>query len=161
MKKYAHITLGGSPDQIVFRGKILEMLKDRNPRLVGDVDWSHNVLTYEYEGDEMDKVRLPIGAMFYQMELDLDVRALYVHMMKHDQEIQSVVSADGDYIVDYYWNTDGLPVVVGFELLNPNKVSIIQDWIEDGIEAALAQLNDHPRHEFEDDHWKGVIINET
>jgi hypothetical protein len=99
--------------------------------------------------------------MYYQVELDLNVQAMYVHLMKYEGEIESISSADGDYIVDYFWNSDGLPVVTGFELLNANKVSIIRDWIEDGIEAALSRLNTRKHDDFGDDHWKGVLCNDT
>lgn len=158
MRKYAHAEFGTSaPGASTRRAKMLNNIKDKNPRLVYLSDY---LVTYAYEGDDMEKVRLPLGAAFYQMELDLDARAMYVHMKEHDCEIESVVSANGEYVVDFYWNNDGLPVVVGFEMLNQNKISIIQDWIEEGVEAAIDQLNEHERHDYGDNHWKGVLINE-
>jgi hypothetical protein len=150
---FAHITLGMTPAQ---RGRILAKIKDKNPILVSDPELD-NVITYYYEGDLMGKVVVPIGRKYYHMELDLDVHAMYVRMSDYDGPIESVVSENGEYIVDFYWGKDGMPVVVGLEMLNTNKVSIIHDWIEDGVEAALTQLNEHPRHEFEDNHWKSVL----
>jgi hypothetical protein len=135
---------------------MLAKIQDRNPIIISDMD--DGVITYQYEGDAMSEPHVTPGGLFYQMELDLDARALYVHMKKGEYEIHSIPSADGNAVVDYYWGTDGLPNVVGVEILNPNMISIIQDWIEDGVEACMSTLNSHPRHCFEDDHWKGVLV---
>ena len=151
---YAHITVKMTPAQ---RGKILNKIKDKNPVMISDPDMQDNVITYYYEGEVMETDKLPAGREYYHMELDIDVHALYVRMSDYDGDIESVASATGEYIVDFYWGNDGLPVVVGMEMLSTNKVSVIHDWIEDGIELALVQLNEHPRHEFEDNHWKSAL----
>ncbi len=97
--------------------------------------------------------------MFWTMTFSLTTRAMYVYL-GDGKIVGQAASEDNDFIVDLGQESDGTPIVLGLEILEPNRLSIIQDWIEEGIEKALDTLNVKPTDDFADNHWKAVCLND-
>ena len=102
--------------------------------------------------------KLGNGVLFYEIDLDLTNRCLYVYM-RPGSVADRVESVDGLYTADIDYLGEH-PLVLGLEFRDSNKISILQDWIEEGIEAAMRNLNVFRDDNFEDNHWKGILVNE-
>ena len=88
------------------------------------------------------KQKLELGNLFWRMEYDLNARALYVYFADGEVE-QQTTSADGHYVADIALDNDNIPRVLGLEFLDPLKVGVIEDWIHEAAELALAEYDDN------------------
>ena len=68
---------------------------------------------------------------------------------------ESIEARDKKSTVDIQINDDNIPYVIGVEIDDPNKFTILQDWIEEAIEKALEPLNANYYDDFGNNHWKG------
>jgi hypothetical protein len=101
---------------------------------------------------------LPAGQLFYKMTFDLTSRRWYIAMLPQECE-ERVMTDDGEVVANIGFIGD-LPIVLGLEINDPKKFSIIQDWIEEATEKAMRVLNVTREDRFEDDHFKGLMISE-
>jgi hypothetical protein len=104
-------------------------------------------------------IKVPVDHKYWQMDFDLDTRAWRIYLTDTEPDA-TLTSDDGETDIDVCFGEDNLPVVVGVTIRNPNKFSIIQDWVEDGIDACLPKLNQFRTDHFEDNHWKGYMVRE-
>ena len=95
------------------------------------------------------------SSQFYDLSLDIVLRKLTIILDQQALPVGEVVAEDGLSSAGILIADDGLPYVCDVTILDPNKVSILQDWIEEAIEKALESLNASKHDEFESNHWKG------
>lgn len=99
--------------------------------------------------------KLTEGSLYWTMDFDLTNRAMHVYF-RYGNVADQVPTPDGHYSVDIDYIGD-LPIVLGLDFLEPNKVSIIQDWIEEAIEQCMNTLNVCKGDDFAADHFTGVM----
>lgn len=91
----------------------------------------------------------------YKLELDIVQRTLYV-VLDADLAVEDTVdSADGMSSVDFRLANDDLPYVLGVTIRDPNRVTVVQDWIEEAIDGALTFLNVGKKEDYGNNYWKG------
>lgn len=106
-------------------------------------------------------VKVPQGDPRYEMDLDLRERALHVYLANGvgDDKLEFAIASEDEFsLVDFKIGHDELPVILGVSIFDPNKVSIIQDWIEEAIDAAMNNLNSFREDNYEENHWKGCLL---
>lgn len=95
------------------------------------------------------------SSQFYDLSFDITKRELTVVLDAKSVPSDFVTSSDGNALVGFLIARDGNPYVVNVTICDPNRVSILQDWIEEAIEAAITELDATPYDNFGDNHWKG------
>ncbi len=95
-------------------------------------------------------------SQFYDVVLDIVERKLTVILDQQALPTEEVVSEDGLSSAGILLADDGLPYVCDVTILDPNKVSIIQDWLEEAIERSMESLNAHKSDDFANNYWKGT-----
>ena len=101
---------------------------------------------------------MELPSQFYDATLDTVKRTFTIILDQQSLPEEEVVSDDGTSSCGILIADDGLPYVCDVTILDPNKVSVIQDWIEEAIEAAVASLNvgsEIHKEYHEKNHWKG------
>jgi hypothetical protein len=96
-----------------------------------------------------------IPSQFYDAILDTTKRTFTIILDQQSLPEEEIVSDSGTSSCGILVADDGLPYVCDVTILDPNKVSVIQDWLEEAIEDAVSMLNARKGDEFEKNHWKG------
>lgn len=94
-------------------------------------------------------------SQFYDLSFDITKRELTIVLDGKSVPSDYVTSADGNSLIGFLIARDGNPYVVNVTICDPNRVSILQDWIEESIESAVSELDATPYDNFGDNHWKG------
>ena len=100
-----------------------------------------------------------LPSQYYDAILDTVKRTFVIIMDQQALPTEEIVSEDGTSSCGILIADDGLPYVCDVTILDPNKVSIIQDWIEEATEAAVASLNvgkEVHTQFYEKNHWRGT-----
>jgi hypothetical protein len=98
----------------------------------------------------MDNIVDRSNPIIYRIDMDISNNVMNVYFDDPPREMMvggQMVSNDEEYVVHYVWDGD-VPHIYRLEFYNLNKFSVLQDWIEDAVEAAVGES-------FADSHSKG------
>jgi hypothetical protein len=93
----------------------------------------------------------------YRINFDLSAALMEVWLEKPPPvELDMIMDEDGEFRVHYLVMPDGLPKVYKVDFLHPVKLGIIHDWIDEGIEDALENLEIDGVTDFSDHCHRGT-----